>query len=465
MEFLGDITGLDPNRPSLLELIAQEQLRDTLQPAIKYILAVFAQQYPRYLIRLVNRFEEFYSVLMLIVERHYLKVHGASFAENFYGLKRRRTPAVETVRVNAALNEISPHEKLQPRDITRSLFFLVGIPYIRAKAHQYYEDFGGGVDPGLIDGVNRSSSRQPWLAWMGIDIRRLGSADYVMSQKNADKDPSRPTGVLPLIRYYLFHSRQQLLDSLKLLLPISIFFLKFLEWWYSPSSPARALSAPRSGPAVPPPAKLSPHPRGLSIYDLPYGICPLCHEQLQNATALPTGTRSMSCDVTPGANLAASEDFDPWSVFDVKNSVPVGSQANSCRPVNANCYKSRTTMKFGKQIQSQQIPGWGAYYLDYKALKKIISSLASSQISSYDAVRPTDLLNLATRPVQIENAPPTEVAAELPEGFSTAALSLYPGQEHDPPGAGSVFHAHKAAFFFKLERELEKARTDYYDCI
>jgi hypothetical protein len=52
---------------------------------------------------------------------------GASFAENFYGLKRRRTPAVETVRVNAALNEISPHEKLQSRDINRSLFFLVSI--------------------------------------------------------------------------------------------------------------------------------------------------------------------------------------------------------------------------------------------------------------------------------------------------------------------------------------------------
>ncbi|CAE6456539.1 unnamed protein product [Rhizoctonia solani] len=121
--------------------------------------------------------------------------------------------------------------------------------------------------------------------------------------------------------------------------------------------------------------------------------------------------------------------------------------------------------QFGKQIQSQQIPGWGAYYLDYKALKKIISSLASSQISSHNAVRPTDLLNLANRTVQIENAPPVEAASELPKEFSTTALSLYPGQEHDPPGAGSVFQAHKAAFFFKLERELEKARTDYYDRI
>ncbi|ELU41829.1 cyclin-dependent protein kinase inhibitor [Rhizoctonia solani AG-1 IA] len=444
MEFLGDITGLDPNRPSLLELIAQEQLRDTLQPAIK----------------------------------HYLKVHGASFAENFYGLKRRRTPAVETVRVNA-----------------------VGIPYLRAKAHQYYEDFGGGIDSSLVDGASRPSLSQltladklknayksiypwmnlgmelwqlahslgylfdktpfhrPWLAWMGVDIRRLGSADYVsriskcrifpqiemiiasqaMSQKSADKDPARPSGVLALIRHYLFHSRRQLLDSLKLLLPISIFFLKFLEWWYSPSSPARALSAPRSGPAIPPPAKLSPHPRGLGIGDLPYGICPLCHERLQNATALPTGYAFCYRCI--------------YSYVEEHARCPVTLlPARIWHPDNISM------AQFGKQIQSQQIPGWGAYYLDYKALKKIISSLASSQISQYDAVRPTDLLNLASQPVQIENVPPTEVASELPDGFSTTTLSLYPGQEHDPPGAGNVFHAHKAAFFFKLERELEKAR-------
>ncbi|KEP54101.1 cyclin-dependent kinase inhibitor [Rhizoctonia solani 123E] len=118
-------------------------------------------------------------------------------------------------------------------------------------------------------------------------------------------------------------------------------------------------------------------------------------------------------------------------------------------------------MKFGKQIQSQQIPGWGAYYLDYKALKKIISSLASSQIPLHEAIRPTDLLNLANRPVQIENTHPTDTASDLPEGFSTTALSLYPGQEHDPPGAGSIFHTHKAAFFFKLERELEKINSFY----
>jgi len=39
MEFFNDFGG-DPLKPSLFELVAQEQLRDLLQPALKYVLAV-----------------------------------------------------------------------------------------------------------------------------------------------------------------------------------------------------------------------------------------------------------------------------------------------------------------------------------------------------------------------------------------------------------------------------------------
>lgn len=39
MEFFNDVGG-DPLKPSLFELVAQEQLRDLLQPALKYVLSV-----------------------------------------------------------------------------------------------------------------------------------------------------------------------------------------------------------------------------------------------------------------------------------------------------------------------------------------------------------------------------------------------------------------------------------------
>lgn len=39
MEFYNDV-GEDPLKPTLFELVAQEQLRDLLQPALKYVLSV-----------------------------------------------------------------------------------------------------------------------------------------------------------------------------------------------------------------------------------------------------------------------------------------------------------------------------------------------------------------------------------------------------------------------------------------
>jgi len=94
--------------------------------------------------------------------------------------------------------------------------------------------------------------------------------------------------------------------------------------------------------------------------------------------------------------------------------------------------------QFGKQIQAQQVPGWSSYYLDYKFLKKIISSLAANRPASEAAalasgIRPSDFLNSPRRP------------------------PIFTASDHDDD-RGSDFHAHKAAFFFKLERELEKVK-------
>lgn len=44
MEFFSDVGG-DPLKPSLFELVAQEQLRDLLQPALKYVLSVRIDEY------------------------------------------------------------------------------------------------------------------------------------------------------------------------------------------------------------------------------------------------------------------------------------------------------------------------------------------------------------------------------------------------------------------------------------
>jgi hypothetical protein len=95
---------------------------------------------------------------------------GSSFAENFYGLKRRRKPLIETERARAALGGVPEEEHLGPKELRRSLLFLVGyhdflkspegtyefqvgIPYLRAKAKDYYEELGGGIDPEVMEDI------------------------------------------------------------------------------------------------------------------------------------------------------------------------------------------------------------------------------------------------------------------------------------------------------------------------
>ena len=93
-------------------------------------------------------------------------------------------------------------------------------------------------------------------------------------------------------------------------------------------------------------------------------------------------------------------------------------------------------MKFGKQLQSNQIPGWSAAYLDYKFLKKIINSLEKGRLG--DAA----LFATGVRPDYIpEDTATTE----------TDDTQILPRSEKS-----DELQVHKAAFFFKLERELEK---------
>ncbi|GJE84395.1 peroxisome assembly protein [Phanerochaete sordida] len=336
MEFFSDV-GADQLKPSLFELVAQEQLRDLLQPALKYVLSVFAQRYPRYLLRVVNRHEEFYATLMFFVERHYLRKHGAAFAENFYGLKRRRRPLFETERARAAVGGVLDEEKLRDKEVWRSMLFLVGLPYLRAKAADYFEALGGGIDHDILDeNANTRQARllsdetvaaklrrlfkivypwantafevwllvcnvaylfdkspyyRPWLRWVGVDIRRLGPEDMLAARGAPQKTAAggAADGLLATLRRLLLSSPRLLLDSLKVLLPTAIFFIRFLEWWYSPSSPARALAVSPLGPAVPPPRLLPAHPRGLRVEGVRYGECGLCRQALVNATAFPSG--------------------------------------------------------------------------------------------------------------------------------------------------------------------------------
>ncbi|KAI8385038.1 Pex12 amino terminal region-domain-containing protein [Radiomyces spectabilis] len=348
MEFMSALGSQeDAYRPSLFELVAQEKLRELLQPAVQYLLAIYAQRYPRYLIRVVNNHEEFYAALMFFVERHYLKEWGASFAENFYGLKRVAAALGNKKSVKLPSSNAQSTPSLTKSEINKSLFMLVALPYIKCKLDLYYQKVSGGASSSLL-GINEREEREteelndpdtrpmrklvirfirvfrklypivnalyhgsnlayniaylfgktrfytPWLHLIGIEVKRMSMADYRSYYDKTQASQQTATSSLfnsPLRAASGIFSK--VIEFLKVLLPMSIFFFKFLEWWYS-SEFARggntgSLGDEESANVIPPPEKIKPDPRGTKLPTTP-NTCPIClSSPINNPTALPSG--------------------------------------------------------------------------------------------------------------------------------------------------------------------------------
>lgn len=276
MEFVTALRGtFDDQKPSLFEVLSEQQLNALLPPTLRYLLTVATQRHPRYLLRALNSFDELYALLMLLVERHYLRTRGGSFTENFYGLKREKALRGEVPRASmAAPHLVRDTLKLTSRDVWMNLAVLVGVPYLKRKLDEgheinaprallgaaytrmpdnptlrdrfvhYYRWFLTNIYPSVNAAYyfamlafnlaylfDRTKYHNPLMWLIGTRVRRMTAADYqaidALSAKS--KADGRPGG------QSLFSPRNlgsKVLSSLSIALPMSIFALKFLEWWY-----------------------------------------------------------------------------------------------------------------------------------------------------------------------------------------------------------------------------------------
>lgn len=282
-----------------------------IPPSLRYLLALATHRHPRYLLQVLNSFDEIYALLSLLIERHYLRTYAGGFTENFYSLKRERVLRVRSGEIpRAALgapDQVRETLKLRNSDVWKNLAIMVALPYAKRKldesydihaasanilgpAYQdrerlppdagirqrmlfYYKWFLRRVYPSinaayyfsllafnlayLFDGSKYSS---PFLWLIGTRMRRLNAADHkaIESATNPPPPPTMPgarpgpTSLMsPQTLSHVIYPR--LLSSLKILLPTSIFALKFLEWWHA-SDFARQLSRKAAeGLELPPP--------------------------------------------------------------------------------------------------------------------------------------------------------------------------------------------------------------------
>ncbi|KAI8054210.1 Pex12 amino terminal region-domain-containing protein [Syncephalis plumigaleata] len=353
MEFMSNISGGDEsaNRPSLFELIAQDQMRDLLRPALRYLVTYYAERYPRYLLRVHRYFDEALLVISWLVEQHYLRRWHSSFSENFYGLKRARIAERGT--------------RWTTSDIRQSVFYLVGVPYLKTKLDAAFEKVRGGAAADLfgdeepememeteeeiqerqrllaqyprfsrqaitINGryyvkvlshytarlfrvtypwmnaayyaamlayqiaylYDRTRFYSPWLHAQKIEVQRMTMQDYQQYNEKQERAAEqlrqaslRKDGAsIGLLRFWLLRGLEHGLDWLKIILPMGMFFFKFLEWWYASDYHKRA----QQRPIPPSPERIPPSPNGLPLPN-DRDLCPICLKSRTNPAALPTG--------------------------------------------------------------------------------------------------------------------------------------------------------------------------------
>ena len=279
--------GTSAERPTIFEVVSQESMNSVLRPALVYGLKVVASSRPDSWGWLWRYSDELYTVIDLMVQNHYLKKFGGSFAENFYGMKRYFSP--KTVEVK------QPHAGiLDYGDRISSLLTLVILPYCKLKFDVIFEKLRGEHVNDVPSHQSRNRSyfqklknmfiyiypylhftwetaflcyqllymlkvsdyHSPFLHLCGLRLKRLSRQDVF-----AHSLQSIPSLVKPISSWkkFLGELPQVVGNTLITLIangiPLIVFFLKFVEWWYS-SENSRSLVSAASLPIPPPPAQL-----------------------------------------------------------------------------------------------------------------------------------------------------------------------------------------------------------------
>ncbi|KAL9005159.1 MAG: hypothetical protein Q9188_002073, partial [Gyalolechia gomerana] len=383
MEFMSNLqNGMDEHKPSLFEILSEQQLAALIPPSLRYLLAVATHRRPRYLLRVLNSFDEIYALLMIAVERHYLRTYGGGFTENFYGLKRERALRIkggEAPRASRGAPTLMRETlQLREKDIWQNLAVMVGLPYVKRKLDESYDvhapqasivgpRYGQDILPpdptirqrimyyykwflrNIYPTVNATyyffllafnlaylfdNTRyfSPFLWLIGTRIRRMDEADYraiALAEQTFPLPPSQP-GNRPGLTNSIWNPATfapiiypRLLSSLRLLLPTSIFALKFLEWWHA-SDFARQLSRKAAeGLDLPPPIV-----SGMLIGKSPTSSSST-DEKTRNESygpKPPTNTVSLSSPTPQQATLLSNSPSSPASPpVSTKTSPPISS--------------------------------------------------------------------------------------------------------------------------------------------
>lgn len=308
---------LDPDIPTVFEILSAKQLQDLIYPSIRHIIVHYAECNPAYLLRIANRFDEIYLVAMGLVEHYHLKHWNATFTEKFYGLKRTNILGYSALNSRKATpNIVEKERRLTAKQRWLCLFFVVVVPYLREKCEARYDILKGKYSFKSIE-EDRPADDAPLRAKIRYHY------DYLLYKWYPRYCMVESTSTILFLLGYLFHRTKAtslvdylvnfqysrlssfdhqlnsldtevkdwreylttqylsglVLSTFSYALPSALFFVKFFEWWNS-SNFASKLN--QLGPKLDPPSTGIP-PLGLKG-------CPICKRtEIENPAVLETG--------------------------------------------------------------------------------------------------------------------------------------------------------------------------------
>ncbi|KAM8977717.1 peroxisome assembly protein 12 isoform 2-T2 [Pelodytes ibericus] len=296
------------DRPSIFEVVAHESLMAAVRPALHHVVKVLAESNPARYGTFWRWFDELYTFLDLLLQQHYLSCASASFSENFYGLKR------------IAIRSTGGHFPLARKEYWKSLLLLVLAPYLRVKLEKFISRLREEQDYSI---QNKTSFRKRWykailasypfvkFAWegcfliyqlryilwnarhhspllriAGVQLARLTIEDLQAMEKIPEKAAAGQAAMSQRVKEIMKKALGGVAMSVSSSLSLGVFFLQFLEWWYSAEN-QETLKSLSSLPVPPPPIHFE-----LETYSplLPKlrTVCPLCRKVRVNDTALGT---------------------------------------------------------------------------------------------------------------------------------------------------------------------------------
>ncbi|RLU17165.1 hypothetical protein DMN91_011234 [Ooceraea biroi] len=283
------LTGTTYIRPSIFEIIAQESLASTLEPAFKKILSFLVSFNPERYGSLLRWADEGYLIFNLILQRHYLRKYSASFSETFYGLKR---VAVVDSKLTGSLSR---------KQQLLSLILVVTFPYLKNKLAQLSSKYklqeldSRASEEGrrkffhkcVIKGHTAFFAAYEFLALYNYILYISEKSKYPslllrsLSVTLTYADPHSALSVSELLRKIKYNSFtigdgwdifQRIITGA---FELGAFFLQFLSWWNQENYDTNIMSLP-----APPPPKVS------SVAQQYQGICPLCRKSRHIHTVL-----------------------------------------------------------------------------------------------------------------------------------------------------------------------------------